>query len=537
MDGVGAAPQGPVTPKAARPPKGQNGKSATPQTPRAQVDSWRRARISDRGRVGRIAEVIDQTLKLHGGFICQSTDGICYLFDGEAHRLYRLLSRGVDPDLGAFVDKHFGLLYTEKLTRHVVCHLETLARENPDHPTTHRFAFFDKAANVLYVSRYNGQVFRLDGKVITTISNGAEVLFLDDDGGVFVEPEIGPRKILRKMLIDDLAFEKKTSAGAKPEEQRVLLEIYLYALAFLEHIGVKPILVLEGEQDSGKTTTMERIQLALRGLTELSMISRKVDEEDLMVALLRSRIFVADNVDGYYEWLAEFLSAYATGAGTSKRKRYSDTDVSKVKPDGFVVLTTRNPASIARSDTANRLIILRLATRAKSGGHLTRDTLVDPIVKNRPQIYGEWLFTLNQIVAEIPKLTPQPMRHRLADFERFAYCVANILGYDKRFIDVLLDKAQAQRDALVMENDALADLLDAWLANARNVSRLVTAAQLYSELCQRATMTDIPIRFKSPKSLARHLNDNAAALEIHFGMKRNEDKANHQAVYSFKKAK
>src|SRR5262249_54643184 len=98
-----------------------------------------------------------------------------------------------------------------------------------------------------------------------------------------------------------------------------------WLVAALRPRGPYPILMLNGEQGSAKTTTAK----ALRALIDPNVASARrlpKDERDLAIAAGNAWILSFDNISGLPGWLSDSLCALATGSGFATRQNYSDTD-------------------------------------------------------------------------------------------------------------------------------------------------------------------------------------------------------------------
>lgn len=89
--------------------------------------------------------------------------------------------------------------------------------------------------------------------------------------------------------------------------------------------GPYPILELDGEQGSAKTTTCSILR-RLIDPNEAGLRSAPRDEHDLVIAATNAHVIAFDNLSGVPTWLSDGLCRIATGAGFATRKLYSDAD-------------------------------------------------------------------------------------------------------------------------------------------------------------------------------------------------------------------
>jgi hypothetical protein len=439
-----------------------------------------------------------------GNLVLSTPENRCYLLSGLTQQLYEISLR--DDNFTAYLWYRYGLLDTEQVTKHTGSSLKSYCRILGRKREMRRFTFFDERTNSLYVSKYDGTCWKLDGETFETVSNGTGyALFIDDDGGVPVEdPVVGNHGELLPMLVGNVQFVESTQGGMTPAQQRLMLATWLFAIAFPELMPAKPMLLCEGEKGSGKSLAVQLIQRVVHGKQKTLSVG-KSDEKDFGVHILRSPICLLDNMDSFVDWLQDTLARYVTGDGWTRRKLYTDDQQVEVKPESFLAITSRNPISFKRDDIADRCIILRMERRTSN---TPLSVLFKKVREERESLFGEWLWFLNEIVREIRAGTldayAEKSPHRLADFAALAHVIGKVLGETDETVDEMLDAMEAEREALITEGDPLLDLLDRWLENQNNVGRQVVVNDLHKELSEIGKQYNRPF-FKSPSTLAQKL--------------------------------
>jgi len=380
-----------------------------------------------------------------------------------------------------------------------------------------RFAMFDRTSCTLYMSRWNGSIRVLDGTTVVSEPNGYSALFLDDDSGSDVaEPEIGPHGELLPALVD-LCYADNSIGGILPEQQQMALTTWLFCLAFPDLIASKPLLLLEGAPGSGKSTAARKIQQVVHGNINPIMIS-KDGERDFPVQLLANPITVLDNTDNYIEWIPDAVCSYVTGGGWDRRKLYSDKAVVKMRPQSFIAVASKDPASFRREDTAERLIVLRLAKR-EVGTSLPDNVLHERLAALRPRLFGEYLFYCNKIVDLIragaweEEAETAADWNRMGDYAQMAFLVGRVLDWDRTEIEDMLQALKAESEALANENDPLIDLLTIYLRWPHRVGRPKSVTDLYADLNQLAQENQKTF-YRSARMLSQKLR--SEHLKTHF---------------------
>jgi hypothetical protein len=137
-----------------------------------------------------------------------------------------------------------------------------------------------------------------------------------------------------------------------------------FALGALRPKGPYPVLALDGEQGSGKSTTARVIRRTIDpSSAELRAEPREI--RDLMIAAAGGRIVALDNVSHLQPWLSDALCRISTGGALSTRQLYTDGDeyvVEAVRP----CILTGITSVITRGDLLDRAISITLPAISES---------------------------------------------------------------------------------------------------------------------------------------------------------------------------
>jgi hypothetical protein len=136
-----------------------------------------------------------------------------------------------------------------------------------------KFAFKEDRNNAdyVYVSRFDGYMYRLDGQEIKEVKNGTDGVCFFKRPGCKWEPYKINRRISKKNLgiwdqfIKFPNFSLISETGLTRNEQRNLFEKWLLSLFFINQSGEKPILLNQGPAESGKTAVLELVLMMLFG--------------------------------------------------------------------------------------------------------------------------------------------------------------------------------------------------------------------------------------------------------------------------------
>lgn len=475
-------------------------------------------RVSVLTATGKVAEkkkavwnyIVQTETTMGTQFICTKPDRILYVVLGVTNEIVRLPPHGRGAErISGYLFAMYGLTEDDTLTKGVYAAMRAHAINEGTRAELRRFSAYSSASQTAYLSTYTGFMWKLDGgDMFEKISPGEdEVFFIDDDGGIPVEPDIGPHGLLIERLTN-LNFTSTGLGGISSELQQKALTVWLFALAFPDLMPTKPLLMVEGVQGSGKTSSLQLIQTALLGKHKTMAISSS-QEADFGVLLLRSPIALLDNIDSYIDWLADKTCQYTTDGSFPKRKLYSDDDEVSIKPHSFMAVATKNPASFRREDVADRCVILRFDKRDR----FTRlEKLLADTGEMRPKLFGEYIYYVNRIVAEIRAGAYNEdvdEFHRMADFAALARVVGKVLDWSEEDVVDLMAGLQDERNAFASEEDPLNELLHQWIGykprmGPSNIGREIAIHTLHAELNSLAQAQSITF-YKTSKILTQKL--------------------------------
>lgn len=169
---------------------------------------------------------------------------------------------------------------------------------------------------------------------------------------------------------------------ASDDDWRLLVA---WTVGALRPSGPYPLLALDGEQGSGKSTTARMLRRLLDPSgAELRAEPREI--RDLMIAASGGWVIALDNLSHVQPWLSDALCRVSTGGALSTRQLYTDGDehiIEAVRP----ILLTGIASVITRGDLTDRAIAITLPTIPESRRRPEADlwTTYDAI---RPQMLG-----------------------------------------------------------------------------------------------------------------------------------------------------
>lgn len=441
-------------------------------------------------------------------------DGRLYVVLGATNEIIALPphSRGGETMFG-YLFQMYGLDRTEPLTIAIYELFRTQATNEGINVDLRRFSAYDTATKTAYLSAYDGYMWRIDGSNVERVQSGEDsVFFLDDDGGLPCIPDVADHGILLDLLTS-LNYEVGPG-GMTVEQQRKLMIVWTFALAFPDLLPDKPIMLLDGLKGSGKTTSVKLIQHALVGKSKIMAIS-KDQERDFGVLLLRSPIAILDNMDTYIDWIQDKICQYATEGTFPKRKLFSDDEEILIRPLSFIAITSRDPRSFRREDVVDRLLITRLK---RYEGFKAAQKMAARIEENRPKLLGEYMFHVGRIVSAIREGALDEDRieqWRMASFASFSRVVGKVFEWSDEDVEAMLVAMQSERDVFEGEGDPLVEVMQEWIVyrvrgEPSNIGREFALSELFKVFSNMSEQKGLQF-YKHHNKLAERLASNYVA--------------------------
>jgi len=229
-----------------------------------------------------------------------------------------------------------------------------------------------------------------------------------------------------------------------------------WQLTALYPSGPYPILVLQGPEDSAKTT----VARLLRALCDPAMVPLRAptrDEKDFLVGCVGNWCICIDNMSGMQPWMSDALCRLSTGGGFTARTLYTDCDETAIQIERPVILNGIDVGAV-RGDLVSRTVTLTLDTIPEDKRKSPED-LMAAFEKARPKILGALFTGLAQAVREKPniKLTHRP---RMIGFARLAIAAETALGFEAgEFLNVYSENLTEGAIA-VLDNPVAQALID-----------------------------------------------------------------------------
>lgn len=472
-----------------------------------------------------IAEIVIDDLRSRGFFI--NAVGEYYWFWNERKRVLPLGS----TYFLSLIENWYGINASEVEYKYLAESLRTAAELTGKQTEVFKFARYQSGK--LYISKFSGQMYRLDGNQITVLPNGEDgVFFLDDpDWESFEYRPNTAENYLKSLLVDPINFADDPVIALSPDEQRFVYLQWIYGLFFESVLPTKPILVLLGEKGSGKTSTLQWLLLTLFG-SKAKVQSLIRNKEDAFISTVTTNYLACfDNADGRVTWLNDHLATLATGARYTFRKLYTTNTSVSYTPHVFLALTSRSP-HFRRDDVADRLLLLRVSRipNFKSEWELQSERL-----NLRNEIWSELLDDLNTIVETLKSSSnPDHTRFRMADWASLTYQIAESLAKGDRWLKIL-GRMESEKSRFILEEDPLYVSLDIWMNNSQNIGREVDSKTLFRELSTICKAQNLSWNYKNARSLAQRITNIESNLSDFFRIATRVESSGRRKVYRFER--
>lgn len=229
--------------------------------------------------------------------------------------------------------------------------------------------------------------------------------------------------------------------------------------ATLRACGPYPILSLNGEQGSAKSTT-SRVLRMLVDPNDVPIRSAPRDEHDLIIAANNSNMINLDNLSHLADFLSDALCRISTGGGFSTRALFTDDEerlFTALRP----IIINGISEVVNRSDLLDRALLLSMLQISEDKRKEEADFWPE-FETACPMILGGLLDRVSRAIRNMPT-TQLDRLPRMADFARWA-----VAGEDEEergtFIQRYFEN-RADANALALEGSPVVEALQELLAS------------------------------------------------------------------------
>ncbi len=246
--------------------------------------------------------------------------------------------------------------------------------------------------------------------------------------------------------------------------------------------GPYPILVLQGEQGSAKSTTV-RVLRALVDPAVEPLRALPKNERDLAIAAGNAWVLAFDNLSGIRDQTSDALCRLATGGGFATRMLYSD-DEEKIFSAMRPVILNGIDDIATRGDLQERSLLVTLPS-IPDDRRVEEAAFWSDFEAARPRLFGALLGGVSAALhnADNVRLEKKP---RMADFAVRATAMEEAFGWEPGSFAEAYEANRREASEALLGNEPLVDAIEALLnrceADGGEKAWSGTATELLKEL-------------------------------------------------------
>jgi hypothetical protein len=286
--------------------------------------------------------------------------------------------------------------------------------EGPVHQVYTRIAFLDTA---IYVDLANDRY-----EQIKITSDEYKVISSKMSPGRFVRtPRMAP--MCRPEPGGSLE-QLRGFINAEDDSDWILIVAWL--VGALQPTGPFPILLLQGEQGSAKST-IARLLIDLIDPSTIPLCTSPKSERDLFISASKTRVLSFDNLSGISDQLSDAFCRMATGGGLATRSLFTD-DSEKLFNSKRPVIINGIADLLTRHDFTDRSTVINTAPIPPNKRKPEKE-LWDQWLKVKPQVLGALCLAVSTALRnqDSTNLDSYP---RMADFARWVVAAESSLPWE-----------------------------------------------------------------------------------------------------------
>jgi hypothetical protein len=229
-------------------------------------------------------------------------------------------------------------------------------------------------------------------------------------------------------------------------------------------VGAFPILTIQGEQGSAKSTTAKMIK-ELIDPARAPLRSPPKSERDLFISAVKSWVLAYDNLSGMLPWISDSLCRLSIRGGFTTRQLHTDADeiiFDASRPiiiNGIEDLATRN-------DLADRSLVMYLPAIPK-GKRKTEALFWKDFEEAKPMLLGAIMDAVSVALRNFNNvgLSEPP---RMADFAHWIVAAESTLPWEKGRFMAAYERNRREALSICFEVDMLADLVSAFVRSKKS---------------------------------------------------------------------
>jgi hypothetical protein len=422
------------------------------------------SKLSFRDKGLKVNEYIIAKLRDTGKFI-QSEEGEFYYVDtrGEIPKLYNANVTSTSP-LAGLITSRFGLnAGVDRAIFSGVLHSVVYECGTSKPYPFHDFTYYDVYNNRVYVDKYDGTMYMLDGDTVIHVPHGHHGVYFNHQEKAEFPKTFTYSKTFKNGGLDALIFTgpNYTTQGLdiSKKQLKILLLTWVVTFFFPKMMTTKPIILIQGEADSGKSTFFQNLSVMFSGDETYAVQPMPKDTRDFNVQVSKNPYIFYDNVEVNTKDMQEKLAQVATGYSIRDRKLNTNSEIHYMKSRAFLGITSRTLNKIQK-DVAQRYIVIPVHPYSLKGNapRQALSKILLEVFNARDDLWSELLTLVNSVVTRIGKhgLEQTGSKLRMADYGAFLKIMAELKGMNHESLENFVKKMQF---VTMQENDIMFETL------------------------------------------------------------------------------
>lgn len=261
-------------------------------------------------------------------------------------------------------------------------------------------------------------------------------------------------------------------------DDRLFKLVLGYILGALGGQEPYPILMLTGEQGSGKSTLSKKLRMLIDpSVAPLSFIS--TDEKDLAVSSHSSHMISIDNLTKITQSMSDMMCMLSTKGNYKTRKLHTNTEQVIIKLCNPLLLNGINYVP-QYPDLLERSFLVELQPITSTERKTEKD-MMDSFISDYPKMFGFICEILSKVIRELPnvRLAKKP---RMADFCEFVTAAESTLGWEEGSFFEALESNQKELGELSIDDCAFVEALKLFIDHKQDKKWFGTMAELLRDL-------------------------------------------------------
>lgn len=389
----------------------------------------------------------------------------------------------------------------------------------------HRFVYQD--GEILYdMDGFNGVAVKISAEGYDDEVKTPPQMFIQNST---YAPQVHPDKSTDAEELPELLARH---FNLKDEAEIRLFAIYVVS-TFLSPIINVPILLLNGEKGSSKSTALRRLERIVDPKT-IDLTGAPKSDADLEVRLHNNCFITLDNLSFLSKKTSDLLARSVTGGSASRRRLYTDSN--EITLDLKCMVALNGIGMIAReADLLDRALLFTFS-RINEKEIKTERELQESFEKDLPKILGAIFLCVSAVLGDEDEVVVE-RKTRMADFFEVAIKIGRVFSMkDEETAELLWRNHKFVNRQTLCEN-IVAQCLEEFMLKRKEYKGSVT--ELLGKLYEVAENNNIKLSSLpgQPNVLSRKLNEIKSNLEmtgIFFEVK---NKGSFREIHIWKKVK